>query len=97
MSLIEDLYSDENIMRIKGVILREGVWNDIYVPGDVLESSATSLLGKYVMLGHPAADTEPNWPEQALGQVVNVEFDPEAGELWAEMVLWKNRSRPLGD
>ncbi|MDH7597545.1 MAG: DUF2213 domain-containing protein [Methanothrix sp.] len=91
MGLIEDLYSDENIMRIKGVILREGVWNDIYVPGDVLESSATSLLGKYVMLGHPAADTEPNWPEQALGQVVNVEFDPEAGELWAEMVLWKNR------
>lgn len=91
MGFIDDLYSDDNVISVTGVILREGVWNGIYVPADVLDSAATSLLGKYVMLGHPAADTEPNWPEQALGQVVRVDYVPETGELRADMILWKSR------
>lgn len=74
--------------------IKEGVWNGILEPAEVLKRGAPSLLGKYIVLGHPDSDTSPSWPDEALGQVIDVSCDGEDGAVKVLAVLWVSRVPP---
>jgi len=74
--------------------IKEGVWNGLYEPADVLRNAAPSMLGKYVVLGHPDSNTSPSWPDEALGQVVDVAAEGDEARIRLLLALWKNRMPP---
>ena len=77
-----------------GVLIKEGVWNGCLYDRDILQLAAQSLLGSFVMHGHPAMGTEPGWPELAIGQVVQSKYNPTDLTLNFTAELWREKCPP---
>lgn len=84
--------SDIRFIEIKAI--KEGVWNGLYESKEVLKKAAPSILGKYIVLGHPESDTAPSWPDESLGQVIDYSFDESDGTIKVLAVLWISRIPP---
>ena len=78
----------------ESVAIKEGVWNGLYESAAVLRDASGSLLGRYVMLDHPEAGTEPAWCDTAMGQIIGVEAHGENSEIHCLLVMWVNRMPP---
>lgn len=52
------------------------------------------MLGKYIVLGHPDSSTSPSWPDESLGQVIDVSCEGEEAVLKALGVVWDTRMPP---
>ena len=79
---------------LEATAIKEGVWNEIYESAAVLKGAASSLLGKYLLWGHPEVDSQPNYPDVALGQVIGVQFDDKTSSTKALIAGWENRMPP---
>ena len=78
----------------ESVVIKEGVWNGLFESATVLRDASGSLLGRYVMLDHPEAGTEPAWCDTAMGQIIGVEAQGENSEIHCLLVMWVNRMPP---
>jgi len=78
----------------ESVAIKEGVWNGLFESAAVLRDASGSLLGRYVMLDHPEAGTEPAWCDTAMGQIIGVEAHGENSEIHCLLVMWVNRMPP---
>ena len=85
---------DSEVVFAEATVIKEGVWSDLYESAAVLANAATSLLGKYIMLGHPDCTTCPSWPDEALGQVIDYRVEGPESSLVTLWVLWVNRLSP---
>lgn len=84
--------SDIRFIEIKAI--KEGVWNGLFESKDVLRKAAPSILGKYLVLGHPESDTAPSWPDESLGQVIDYSFEETDGTIKVLAVGWISRIPP---
>jgi hypothetical protein len=73
-------------IRFSGPVIREGVWNGIYVPADAIREAKYSVLGRYWLNNHQPEGTETDWNNTAMGIVtgVDVHGDDAATEITIE-------------
>jgi len=79
---------------LEATAIKEGVWKEVFESAAVLKGAASSLLGKYLLWGHPEVDSQPNYPDVALGQVIGVQFDDETTSTKVLIAGWENRMPP---
>lgn len=76
-------------MIVKIVATKEGVWQNIYRPWNVLKTDAIWLLGKPVTVDHPHEGV--NAGTFFVGQIKNVEADEENKQILCEAELWEEK------
>lgn len=81
----------DDALRVSAIVTREGVFGSVYRPADVLSKSSRWLLGVPVTVTHPQDGVR--FEEEAVGQVVEVHWEPPAVRVIAE--LFKDRLPPM--
>lgn len=83
---------DSQPPRVVGPVIKEGVWNGIYVPADAIREAHLSLLGRYWLNHHPLDGTEVEWHESAMGIVLGETVsDDDGAETVVEIEPWPDR------
>ena len=86
------LQDGEGSPRVVGPVIKEGVWNGIYVPASAIREAHLSLLGRYWLNLHPLDGTEVEWHESAMGIVLGETVsDDEGAETVVEIEPWPDR------
>lgn len=80
--------------RIEGPMIKEGVWNGIYVPADAIAEAMPSILGRYWLLGHLDEGSEPSWHSASMGIVTEAEVKGDEAETWINIDPWLDRIPP---
>jgi hypothetical protein len=86
--------ADGGSARIEGPMLKEGVWNGIYVPAAAIEEALPSILGRYWLSGHLDEGSEPSWHSTAMGLVSEAELRGDEAETWIVVEPWLDRIPP---
>ena len=86
--------ADGGSARIEGPMLKEGVWNGIYVPAAAIEEALPSILGRYWLSGHLDEGSEPSWHSTAMGLVSEAGLRGDNAETWIVVEPWLDRIPP---